>query len=67
MGTFIDVIIYSNSFLMPGKITIKKKWSNNELVNQLYLMRNQRRNNDLSNSNTKHNIINFNLLIINYY
>ena len=33
---------YSHSTLTKGKITIKREWLNNELVNQLYLMRNQK-------------------------
>jgi UPF0755 protein len=33
---------YSNSTLTKGKITIQRAWLNNKLVNQLYLMRNQK-------------------------
>ena len=32
---------YSDDTLRPGKYLIKKNWSNNKLVNQFYLMRNQ--------------------------
>jgi UPF0755 protein len=34
---------YDTISLSEGVITLKKEWTNNQLVNQLYLMRNQRR------------------------
>lgn len=34
---------YDTVSLSKGMITIKKEWTNNQLVNQLYLMRNQKR------------------------
>ncbi len=41
----IDALVkykdYSDDTLMAGKYLIKKQWSNNKLVNQLFLMRNQ--------------------------
>lgn len=33
---------YSEAILTSGKITIKREWLNNQLINQLYLMRNQK-------------------------
>ena len=38
----IDYKNYSQTVLKKSKITIQRKWSNNVLVNQLYLMRNQK-------------------------
>jgi UPF0755 protein len=32
---------YEEAILLPGELTLEKKWDNKTLVNQLYLMRNQ--------------------------
>lgn len=37
----VDYKKYSEAILLPGEITLEKKWDNKTLVNQLYLMRNQ--------------------------
>ena len=43
-NTINDLVIfknYDNDTLRKGKYSIEKKWSNNQLVNQLFIMRNQ--------------------------
>ena len=43
-NTINDLVVfknYDNDTLRKGKYSIEKNWSNNQLINQLFIMRNQ--------------------------
>ena len=41
INSLVEYKGYSKEQLIKGKYTINKNWSNNKLINQLYIMRNQ--------------------------